>query len=73
MHLQNRQIALDGEQVPGMIPALVLHAVTNYDTQKKNGSGIYYYVPKIETWQEARLVSALLIGVEEALGLPEAR
>ena len=69
LHLQNRQIALDGEQVPGMIPALVIHAVTNYDTQKKNGSGIYYYVPKIETWQEARLVSALLIGVEEALGL----
>ena len=70
LHLQNRQIALDGEQVPAMIPALVIHAVTNYDTQKKNGSGIYYYVPKIETWQEARLVSALLIGVEEALGVP---
>jgi malate synthase len=69
LHLQNRQIALDGEQVPAMIPALIIHAVTNYDTQKKNGSGIYYYVPKIETWQEARLVSALLIGVEEALGL----
>ena len=69
LHLQNRQIALDGEQVPGMIPALVIHAVINYDTQKKNGSGIYYYVPKIETWQEARLVAKLLKGVEEALGL----
>jgi malate synthase len=70
LHLQNRQISLDGEQVPAMIPALVIHAVTNYDTQKKNGSGIYYYVPKIETWQEARLVAKLLKGVEEALGLP---
>ena len=69
LHLQNRQIALDGEQVPAMIPALVIHAVTNYDTQKKNGSGIYYYVPKIETWQEARLVAKLLKGVEEGLGL----
>ena len=56
LHLQNRQISLDGEQVPAMIPALVIHAVNNYDTQKKNGSGVYYYVPKIETWQEARLV-----------------
>jgi malate synthase len=70
LHLQNRQISLDGEQVPAMIPALVIHAVTNYDTQKKNGSGVYYYVPKIETWQEARLVAKLLKGVEEALGLP---
>ena len=56
LHLQNRQISLDGEQVPAIIPALVMHAVNNYDTQKKNGSGVYYYVPKIETWQEARLV-----------------
>jgi len=69
LHLQNRQISLDGEQVPAMIPALVIHAVTNYDTQKKNGSGVYYYVPKVETWQEARLVSKLLKSVEEALGL----
>jgi len=69
LHLQNRQISLDGEQVPAMIPALIIHAVSNYDTQKKNGSGIYYYVPKIETWQEARLVAKLLKGVEEALGL----
>ena len=70
LHLQNRQIALDGEQVPAMIPALVIHAVSNYDTQRKNGSGVYYYVPKIETWQEARLVSVLLKNLEEALALP---
>ena len=70
LHLQNRQISLDQEQVPAMIPALVMHAVNNYDTQKKNGSGVYYYVPKIETWQEAQLVSGLLKKLEEAIGLP---
>jgi malate synthase len=69
LHLQNRQIAFDGDQVPAIIPALVIHAVTNFDTQKKNGSGVYYYVPKIETWQEARLVARLLKDVEAALGL----
>ena len=69
LHLENRQISLDGEQVPAMIPALVIHAVSNYDTQKAHGSGVYYYVPKVETWQEARLVSKLLKKVEEALGL----
>ncbi|MCM3878804.1 MAG: hypothetical protein ND807_01735 [Vicinamibacterales bacterium] len=69
LHLRNRQIWLDGDEVPGIIPALIFHAVSNYDTQKKNGSGVYYYVPKIETWQEARLVSGLLKRVEEALGL----
>jgi malate synthase len=71
LHLQNRQISLDGDQVPAIIPALIMHAVNNYDTQKQNGSGVYYYVPKIETWQEARLVSSLL-RIEEALGMPRA-
>jgi malate synthase len=70
LHLRNRQIWLDGEEVPGIIPALVIHAVSNYDAQKKNGSGVYFYVPKIETWQEARLVAQLLKKVEAALGLP---
>jgi malate synthase len=70
LHLQNRQMSLDGEPVPAMIPALVMHAVNNYDTQKKHGSGVYYYVPKVETWQEARLVSQLLKRLEEAIGVP---
>jgi malate synthase len=30
---------------------------------------VYYYVPKIETWQEARLVARLLKQLEEAMGL----
>ena len=69
LHLHNRQIAISGDQVPAMIPALVIHALNNYEAQKKNSSGIYYYVPKVETWQEARLVGRLLKGVEEAMGL----
>ena len=51
-------------------PALVIHALNNYESQKKNGSGIYYYMPKIETWQEARLVGTLLKTLEEAMGVP---
>jgi malate synthase len=69
LHLRNRQMTLDGEQVPAMIPALVIHTLNNYESQKKNGSGIYFYVPKIETWQEARLVGTLLKRIEQAVGL----
>ena len=70
LHLRNRQMTLDGEPVPAMIPGLVIHALNNYESQKRNGSGIYYYIPKIETWQEARLVAKLLKGLEEAMGVP---
>ena len=69
LHLHNRQISLDGAPVPAIVPALVIHALSNFDSQQKNGSGIYYYVPKIESWQEARLVSKLLKQLEEAMGL----
>ena len=69
LHLRNRQISLAGEPVPAIVPALVIHALNNFDAQQQNGSGIYYYVPKVETWQEARLVSTLLKELEAAMGV----
>jgi malate synthase len=69
LHLRNRQITLAGEPVPAIVPALVIHALNNFDAQQRNGSGIYYYVPKIETWQEARLVAKLLKELEAAIGV----
>jgi malate synthase len=69
LHLRSRQISLGGEPVPAMVPALVIHALNNFDAQQRNGSGIYYYVPKIETWEEARLVATLLKALESAMGV----
>jgi malate synthase len=70
LHLRNRQISVDGREVPAIVPALVIHALNNYEAQERNGSGIYYYVPKIETWEEARLVGVLLKEIERAMGVP---
>jgi malate synthase len=70
LHLVSRQMTVDGQDVPGIIPALVIHALNNYESQKKNGSGIYYYIPKIETWQEAALVGTLIKLLEQGMGLP---
>jgi malate synthase len=70
LHLRNRQIARDGKNVPGIIPALVLHTLNNFDAARARGTGIYFYVPKIETPQEALLVARLLKALEEAVGCP---
>jgi len=70
LHLRNRQITVDGQEVPAMIPGLVIHALNNYEAQKKNGAGIYFYIPKLESWQEAKLVGTLLKSVEQAMGVP---
>jgi len=70
LHLRNRQVFVDGQETPAIIPGLVIHALNNYESQKKNGSGIYYYIPKLESWQEAKLVGTLLKTLEEAMGVP---
>jgi malate synthase len=70
IHLRSRQLRLDGRPVPAIIPALIFHALPNLDAQRAAGSGLYYYIPKIETPEEALLVARLLAALEEALGLP---
>jgi malate synthase len=70
LHLRNRQMLVDGQEVPAMIPGLVIHTLNNYEAQKKNGSGIYFYIPKLESWQEGKLVGTLLKTIEEAIGVP---
>jgi malate synthase len=69
LHLLSRQVTVDGREAPAIIPALVIHALNNYESQKKAGSGIYYYIPKIESWQDARLVGVLLKSIESAIGI----
>ena len=70
IHLRNRQIQSGGRNVPGIITALVVHTLNNFDAQKRNGSGIYFYIPKIETPEEALLVAKLLRALEEKIGAP---
>jgi malate synthase len=64
LHLRNRQMEIAGRRVPGMIAAMTIHLLNNFHT-----SEIYFYVPKIETAAEARVVALLLRGLEEAAGL----
>ncbi|HEU0168971.1 MAG TPA: hypothetical protein VFS62_14425 [Chloroflexota bacterium] len=68
VHLRSRQIALDGEPVPAMLPAVSIYCLNNFDAQKRNRSGIYYYVPKIEAPDDARLLARILSALERAIG-----
>ena len=70
LHLRNRQIRRGDTHVPGIIPALVIHTLNDFDVLRSQGSGVYFYCPKIETPEEARLVARLLGGVEDAIGAP---
>jgi malate synthase len=70
MHLQYDHITVDGRPAPAMIPMTILWAVNTYDGLTRAGTGVYYYIPKIQTPQEALILEELLVRVEEAIGVP---
>ncbi|HSB72456.1 MAG TPA: malate synthase [Candidatus Methylomirabilis sp.] len=69
IHVRYDHITVDGEPVPGVIPITVLWVLNNYDSLTRAGTGVYYYLPKIQTPQEALIVEKLLARLEAMIGL----
>jgi malate synthase len=69
-HLPERHVLVDGEPVSASLFDFGLHMVHNAREQLERGSGPYFYLPKLESHQEARLW-AQAFGIAEAeLGIP---
>jgi malate synthase len=69
-HVRFDYITVDGEAGPGLIAIVVLWTLNNYDVLKRAGTGVYYYIPKIQTPQEALIVEKLLSRLEDMIGVP---
>ncbi|MFZ0795894.1 MAG: malate synthase, partial [Candidatus Korobacteraceae bacterium] len=69
LHVLYDQITVGDQPVPGAIPIIVLWVVNNYDALKKLGTGPYFYIPKIQTPQEALIFEKLLSRVEAMIGV----
>jgi len=69
LHLDEAHVTVDGEPVSGGFFDFVLYLAHNHASTAKNGSGPYYYIPKLETRFEARLWSLVIRHCEEQLGL----
>jgi malate synthase len=70
LHLRYDHIKVDGQPAPAMIPIVVLWTLNNYESLKRAGTGVYYYIPKIQTPQEALIVEKLLARLEGVIGVP---
>ncbi len=68
IHVRYEHVTVEGQPVHGMIPITLLWALNNYDSLTRIGTGIYYYIPKIQTPQEALIVEKLLARVEGLIG-----
>jgi malate synthase len=70
MHVHFDYMEVDGRPVPGLIAIAVLWTLNIYDTLKRNGTGVYFYNPKIQTPEEALVVEKMLAGIETRIGVP---
>jgi malate synthase len=69
LHLRYDHFIVDGEPAPGLVVMTTLWAFNNYDSLVRAGSGVYYYIPKLQTPREALLVERLLSRLEGMIGV----
>jgi len=53
LHLWEKHLFVDDAAVPGSLMDFALYFFHNYQTRKTKGSGVYYYLPKLQSYKEA--------------------
>ena len=68
-HLEERHLTVDGEPVAGGLMDFALYIQNNARDLIKQGSGPYFYLPKMESHLEARMWNDAMTLAEEQMGL----
>ena len=69
-HLTENHLVLDGQPIPAAFVDFGLFFFHNAQTLINNGLGPYFYLPKMESYLEARLWHDVFAWSEEVLGIP---
>jgi malate synthase len=69
-HLFERHLRVDGEAMSGSLFDFGLYAFHNAQARIERGTGLYVYLPKLQSHLEARLWNDVFGWVETELGLP---
>ncbi|MBL8521650.1 MAG: malate synthase A [Betaproteobacteria bacterium] len=70
-HLDEKHVMLDGKPVSGAIFDFALYFFHNVKTLLGRGSGVYLYLPKMESHLEARLWNDIFVAAQDELGVPQ--
>lgn len=70
-HLLEKHMLVDGEPVSGGVFDMTLYLFHNHAQLKANGSGPYFYLPKMESHLEARLWNDIFVMAQDELGIPQ--
>lgn len=69
-HLEERHVLVDGEPMSGSIFDFGLYFFHNAKELLARGSGPYFYLPKMESYLEARLWNDVFLRAQQRIGLP---
>ncbi|TMA27072.1 MAG: malate synthase A, partial [Deltaproteobacteria bacterium] len=69
-HLHEKHILVQGEPISASLADFGLSFFHNARAMIERGTGPYFYLPKIESYLEARLWNDVFVAAQEALGLP---
>lgn len=70
IHIRFDHVLVDDQPAPGLVVIAVLWLFNNYDALKKAGTGVYFYIPKLQTPHEALIVETMFARLEEMIGVP---
>jgi len=69
-HLDEKHVAIDGRPVSGSLFDFGLHFFHNAHKLIGTGTGPYFYLPKLESYLEARLWNDVFAMAQDELGMP---
>ncbi len=70
-HLDEKHITIGGKAVPGGLVDFGIYFYLNAKKLLDNGVGPYFYLPKLESMEEAQLWADVFAYAENAVGLPK--
>src|SRR5260370_2531199 len=70
-HLVEKHVLIDGKPVSGGIFDFGLYFFHNVKTLLENGTGPYFYLPKLESYLDARLSNNIFVLAQRELGIPQ--
>jgi len=69
LHMAEKHMSLNGQPISAAFFDFGLYLFHNHETLAARGSGPYFYLPKLEHYEEARLWRDILCYAEDRLGL----
>jgi len=70
-HMEEKHLLIDGEPASASLFDFGLYFFHNARTLLENGSGPYFYLPKLESHLEARLWNDVFVFAQQELGIPQ--